>query len=167
VTIDQLDIVSWNPPSVGLRVTCSGGTYIRSLAHDLGQALQVGAYLAELVRERSGSLTLASAVPLDVLEAAGAENWEKYLQPMQSGLGHLAGVSVDRAQETDIRQGRLVTLALDSTDVYAGQTIEFTRNRLADAPPALVYAVNPDGVLFAILQPAAKGMWQPHKVLDV
>lgn len=148
VTIDRVEIVSWVPPSAELRITCSGGTYIRALAHDVGQSLQVGAYLADLVRERSGDLTMETAVPLDELEAAGNEGWQRYLLPMQAGLGHLTGVSVDQEQELEIRQGRLVALP-------------------AMAPTPLLYVTNQSGALFAILQPTASGMWQPHKVLDV
>jgi tRNA pseudouridine55 synthase len=148
VTIDQIEIVAWEPPSAVLRITCSGGTYIRALAHDLGQALQVGAYLADLVRERSGDLTIETAVPLDELEAVGSEGWHPYLLPMQAGLSHLPGVSVDREQEFEIRMGRLVALP-------------------AIALTPLLYATNQNDALFAILQPTPGGMWQPHKVLDV
>jgi tRNA pseudouridine55 synthase len=148
VTIDRVDIVSWVPPSVELRITCSGGTYIRALAHDVGQVLQVGAYLADLVRERSGDLTVETAVPPDELEASSNEGWQRYLLPMQAGLGHLTGVSVDQEQEYEIRQGRLVALP-------------------AMAPTPLLYATNQSGALFAILRPVTSGMWQPHKVLDV
>ena len=148
VTIDNIEVVSWEPPSVVLRIACSGGTYIRAIAHDVGQALQVGAYLADLVRERSGSLTIETAVPLEELEAAGSEGWQRYLLPMQAGLGHLPGVSVDVEQEFALHQGRLIALP-------------------AVAPTPLLYATNQSGDLFAILQPAADGMWQPHKVLDM
>jgi tRNA pseudouridine55 synthase len=148
VTIDQIEVVSWDPPLTSLRIACSGGTYIRAIAHDLGQVLNVGAYLADLVRERSGSLTMDTAVPLDELETAGEDGWQRYLLPMQTGLGHLMGVEVDKEQEAALRQGRLISLP-------------------AIEPMALLYATNQNGTVFAILQPAAGGMWQPHKVLDI
>ncbi len=56
-----------------LRVDCSAGFYVRSLAHDLGERLGTGAHLAALRRTRSGDFTLADAVPLDAAERrAGA-----------------------------------------------------------------------------------------------
>ncbi|NDJ61826.1 MAG: tRNA pseudouridine(55) synthase TruB, partial [Chloroflexi bacterium] len=55
VHIHALEVVAWQPPQVTLDVTCSPGTYIRSLAYDLGAALGVGAHLAGLMRTASGS----------------------------------------------------------------------------------------------------------------
>lgn len=67
VTIDQLEVIDWAPPVFSLFIDCSKGTYVRSLAHDLGQRLGVGAYLSNLVRLRTGPFTLADAIRLDEL----------------------------------------------------------------------------------------------------
>lgn len=61
VEITQLEIVKCNLPQVQFRVVCSKGTYIRSLVRDMGQALGVGAYLAQLTRTRIGPHLLAEA----------------------------------------------------------------------------------------------------------
>lgn len=61
VRIDRLELVSWDGREVILEVECSKGTYIRSLAHDIGQALGCGAYLGGLRRTRSGLFTLDQA----------------------------------------------------------------------------------------------------------
>jgi tRNA pseudouridine55 synthase len=61
VRIDRLVITGMEGPHVHFEVACSKGTYIRSLAHDLGQALGTGAYLSALRRHRSGELDLADA----------------------------------------------------------------------------------------------------------
>lgn len=67
VTIYGLEVTGWCPPSFALFVDCSKGTYVRSLAHDLGARLGVGAYLANLVRLRTGPFTLCDAVRVDDL----------------------------------------------------------------------------------------------------
>lgn len=63
VTLHELELMAWNPQAaeLDLRVVCSKGTYIRSLAHDIGQALQCGGYLKGLVRTRVGEYRLETA----------------------------------------------------------------------------------------------------------
>ena len=87
VTIYQLDLLDWRDTRLELRVHCSSGTYIRSLAHDLGQKLGCGAFLAGLRRTDVGSFSLADAVPLSELN--GTE-WRRHLRPSDSAVGHLA-----------------------------------------------------------------------------
>jgi tRNA pseudouridine55 synthase len=68
VTAFAIEVVSTDGDSVTIRVDCSAGFYIRSLAHDLGERLGVGGHLVALRRTRSGTLTLADAVALDAVE---------------------------------------------------------------------------------------------------
>lgn len=65
VSVQRFDTVRIDERDVHFEVECSSGTYIRSLAHDIGQALGVGAHLVELRRERSGLLHAADAWPLE------------------------------------------------------------------------------------------------------
>jgi len=67
VHIYHFEILEWKTPHLLFRIQCSGGTYIRSIAHDLGQKAGCGAHLAELRRLRSGLFTLSSAVRIDEL----------------------------------------------------------------------------------------------------
>ena len=69
VNIREFEITGIELPVVSFRVTCSTGTYIRSLAHDFGQVLGCGAYLSKLVRTRIGEFKLADAVTPEGLEA--------------------------------------------------------------------------------------------------
>jgi tRNA pseudouridine55 synthase len=64
VEVSAFEIASFNPPLVGFRVVCSSGTYVRSLAHDLGQQLNCGAHLESLRRVRSGDFGIENAVPM-------------------------------------------------------------------------------------------------------
>lgn len=61
ITISQLEFQIWNPPFLHFKVTCSKGTYIRSLARDIGLALQSGAYVYDLKREQIGTYSLHNA----------------------------------------------------------------------------------------------------------
>ena len=67
ITIHELEIVENNFPDIKLRVVCSKGTYIRSLAYDLGKALNSGAHLAGLVRTRIGEISLENSISVDEL----------------------------------------------------------------------------------------------------
>jgi len=67
VTIHALDPVDWRPPTLTLDITCSKGTYVRSLARDLGARAGTGAFLSHLIRTRSGPFMLDDAVSLDDL----------------------------------------------------------------------------------------------------
>ncbi len=70
VTIHRLELISWQPPVAVLEIECGKGTYIRSLAHDLGQSLGYGAHLKNLVRTRCGIFDIRDAVSLPKLEEA-------------------------------------------------------------------------------------------------
>jgi tRNA pseudouridine55 synthase len=68
ITINEIEIIKWDKPNLVLRVSCSKGTYIRSLANDIGKALNSGAHLAGLERTRIGTFSLADAMDLDNLQ---------------------------------------------------------------------------------------------------
>jgi tRNA pseudouridine55 synthase len=142
VTIEHLDIVDWSPPEFTLDIMCSAGTYIRSLAHDLGEALGVGAHLTALIRLASGSIILEDAVELDTLLAA--TDWQRYLIPPQAALAHWPVVRLDAAGVEHVRHGRAIR-----------------DNGAVGAQPALAFT--PEGEVVAVLR-AADGEWRPEKV---
>ena len=71
-SIRDLRLDRYNPPELAFTVSCSSGTYIRTLAHDIGQDLGTGAYLKKLRRTHIGGYDIADAVPLGTLTP---ENW--------------------------------------------------------------------------------------------
>ena len=73
VRLTRVELLEYEPPQVSVEVDCSAGTYLRSVAHDLGAALGTGAHLWQLVRTRSGPFHLHQALDLDELDARGAE----------------------------------------------------------------------------------------------
>jgi tRNA pseudouridine55 synthase len=79
VTIREFELLDYAWPELKFRVTCSAGTYVRTLAHDLGQALGCGAYLTELRRARSGDFRVEDAQKIENLTPG---NWRDRLIPV-------------------------------------------------------------------------------------
>lgn len=150
VEIDEVAVLDWTPPTLIVEVACSPGTYVRSLAHDLGQRLGGGAYLAALVRLQSGRFALEDAVSLDRLEEAfehGRE--EKYLVPLDEALLDWPAMVVGGTDARRIVQGHAV----------AGPLPMIEDNEV------LCRAYSLDGEFLAILTyDAAAERWQPKKV---
>lgn len=142
VTIYDLQLLDWRPPDLSLRVQCSAGAYIRSLAHDLGQALGVGGYLAALRRTAVGSFTLAHATALDTLDT---ENIAASLLPPDSAVAHLPILSVDGEAARQLRHGQRLP----------------RQAARGDAGLARVYG--PGGDFVGIVS-AAGAAWKPEKI---
>jgi tRNA pseudouridine55 synthase len=151
VEIYALTLAEWQPPECVLDVSCSSGTYIRALAHDLGQALGCGAHLTGLRRTTSGRFSVDGAVTLSDLQAAfaaGREAWRRYLRPVDEAVADWPEARLT------VEQARLI---------QHGQPIP-----LDDPAQAAAWARahDPGGDLIAILKADAQaGVWRPHKVL--
>src|SRR4051812_35849362 len=98
VHIDEAKLIFFRPPDAGIFVRCSKGTYLRTLAHDLGQKLGCGGHLRELKRVRVGPFALEDSVGLDTLMAAareGPESVDRFLFPISRALADLAELQLD------------------------------------------------------------------------
>ncbi|HEV8308870.1 MAG TPA: tRNA pseudouridine(55) synthase TruB [Methylomirabilota bacterium] len=95
VRIDALQLIEWAPPSFTIRVACGTGTYVRSLAADLGAALGCGAHLGALERTRLGSFALAEAVPWAVIREGEASRLRTCVLPADRAVAHLPAVRLD------------------------------------------------------------------------
>ena len=102
VEIRSLELLGFAPPLVELRVRCSKGTYIRSLAEDIGAALGSGAHLGALRRTAAGGFRIDEAVTLDELGAAARER----LLPLASLLAGFPATQLDAASEARLRNGQ-------------------------------------------------------------
>lgn len=102
VAVHRLEVLRYDPPELEFLAEVGSGTYIRSLARDLGETLGVGAHLRALRREAIGTFQVADAVPADELRP------EMPLMSPSALLGHLPGVEVDAAEAEGISHGRLV-----------------------------------------------------------
>lgn len=110
VTIHALDLLDFDGERFALRVHCSKGTYIRSLAMDIGAALGCGAHLAALRRTAIGGFDLAGAVTLEALEAAGEGGRDALLAPVDALVADFPVLKLDEEAARALLQGR--TLAL-------------------------------------------------------
>ncbi|WP_447745880.1 tRNA pseudouridine(55) synthase TruB [Pseudomonas nicosulfuronedens] len=92
VTIARLDLLAFESPRATLAVSCSKGTYIRTLVEDLGRELGCGAHVAALRRTQAGPFQLSQSVTLEELEKAHAEGGnealDRFLLPVDAGLEH-------------------------------------------------------------------------------
>ena len=107
VVIRKLELLWVDGPEVGLRVDCGAGTYVRSIAHDAGQALGCGAHLKSLLRLQSGQFTIDQARTLDQLAQLSAEGrLAEALIPAMQLLPDFPNEIVDQLTAGQIRQGR-------------------------------------------------------------
>jgi tRNA pseudouridine55 synthase len=87
VVVRSIELRGYQAPDAIIDVSCSAGTYIRSIAHDLGAALGTGGHLIELRRTASGPFTIDQAIPLETFEAAArADQWHPHLRAIDEAL---------------------------------------------------------------------------------
>ena len=155
VEVMRLELKEWAPPEATIEVECGRGLYVRSLAHDLGQALGCGAHLTGLVRLRTGPFSLEDAVTLEQLEeAATAERWQALLSPLDSVVQHLPAAVVSPTVASSVRQGRRVALGM-----WGGA---------GALPESACRLYTTDGRLVALASYNQNmGLWQPTLVFDV
>jgi len=152
VKITKLEILKYRQPLIEISVDCSKGTYIRSLANDLGQHLGCGAHLKNLTRLRCGPFSIRDALSLDKIEDAFHEDaWKELIHPMDSPLWNWRAIIVGRKNELDIRNGRPFAL-----DEYYPLSEEYCR------------AYDLDGNFLAVLHfIPEKQKWHPEKVFSL
>jgi tRNA pseudouridine55 synthase len=109
INVYSLEVLEWAPPETVIDVYCSSGTYVRSLANDLGKALGTGAHLVGLRRTKSGRFTLRDAVPLRRLqESFDAGNWYRFLIPAAEALADWPMVELDADEVELVRHGHRI-----------------------------------------------------------
>jgi len=118
VTVHEIRWIRYLYPELELEIRCSKGTYIRSIARDLGEALGIGGYVQQLRRTRIGQLTGEQAVPL----TATPEEAQRALLPIEIAVTHLVKCDVS---------------AEDAVRLQKGQTLRGERNELQTGEVAL------------------------------
>lgn len=121
VTIRALALIEYAPPRVVIDVQCSAGTYVRTLAQDIGAALGCGAHLSALTRTAAGGFLLENGHTLAALEALAADQRTALLQPADCLVAHLPAAVLAAAGARALSLGRGVAhpAAPGLTRVYA------------------------------------------------
>ncbi|HMN30250.1 MAG TPA: tRNA pseudouridine(55) synthase TruB [Caldilineaceae bacterium] len=155
VTFYQLDLLEFSAPNrLCLRLVCSAGAYVRSLAHDLGQAFGTCGHLAVLRREAAGPFSLAQAHELPVIEAAARQGrLAELLLPPGFGL-ELPRLTVLPAEAQRLGYGQKVPLG------SPGELLDDSATGLAQA-----YAANGLflGIIRCVDQEAGRSVWKAEK----
>jgi tRNA pseudouridine55 synthase len=149
VEIYELALTDWDPPECTIELACSAGTYVRALAHDLGQSLGCGASLAALTRLASGSFSLEDSVSVEELSSAAAGGrWTDLLLPLDAALSHLPALTLADDEARRVRSGQPVP----GPDAV-------------NNPQGLARAYGADGAFLAIVAfDQATKTWRPRKV---
>ncbi len=147
VTFYGLSIESWQEPFLVLDVRCSAGTYVRSLAHDLGEALGCGGHITALRRTAIGQVTLVQAVPLNGLDA---DSLAARILPGPSTISHVP---------------RLAFPAAAAYQLLLGQRVPFgAADRMLALPEGSpIRGYGPDDSFLGIIVTRDQ-TWQPHKM---
>ena len=146
INVFNLEILEWAPPEVVIDVYCSSGTYVRSLANDLGDSLGTGAHLIGLRRTKSGQFTLRDAVSLRRLkESFDAGDWYQFLIPAADALGDWPLIELNPDEVELVRHGHRIPAEPDASD--------------------WVRSLSQQGDLVALLEHDPEtNEWQPRKV---
>jgi len=148
IQVYNLELLEWAPPEAVIDVYCSSGTYVRSLANDLGIKLGCGAHLIGLRRTKSGRFTLRDATPLRVLREAFDNNtWYKFLIPAAEALADWQAIDLTDEQVYAIRHGHRIPADPNSKGMVRG--------------------IDGQGELVALLEFVPEtNEWQPRKVFS-
>ena len=153
VSVRSISIDDIRLPFATFTVECGRGTYLRSIAHDLGQVLGCGAYVTELIRLSCGQFERSEGITPDALEQAAASgDWTRYLHPVDWALRELpaAHAQVDAGRARAVRHG---------------QTVEAAQIEPSD--PRLWRIYDPAGVFLALARPETAGRLAPTRVFDL
>ncbi|HYZ88905.1 MAG TPA: tRNA pseudouridine(55) synthase TruB [Myxococcales bacterium] len=148
VNVDEARLTFFQPPDCGIFVRCSKGTYLRTLAHDLGMRLGCGAHLRDLRRVRVGPFGIDESVGLDELMAAAKEGREaltRHLKPLDRALSDLAELRMDPQLSRRVAHGHTPGPA-DLSRLRAPPYPRGRRVRLVDPTGQVLAVAESDGV---------------------
>jgi len=150
VQLSRLELLGWEPPIITIEVECSAGTYIRSLAQDIGLALGCGAHLRRLVRLKSEPFHIAEATPLPLIEEAFHHGyWQCFLYSIDEVILGWRTAILSKESEALVRKGRSIPLGNGSPSIHS---VDRCR------------AYSADGHFVAVLCQKEENLWHPKKV---
>jgi tRNA pseudouridine55 synthase len=159
VEIYALELLGTEGEEVRFAVECSGGTYVRSIAHDLGQKVGCGAHLAGLRRTAVAEFTLSRAVTLELLqELVGEGKLDTCLIPLEALLPDCPALVVRGREELGVRHGQPFELA---QALRPGRGVGANRSPVA----SLLKILDPDRRLIAVARHVSGSVYHPNLVL--
>jgi len=162
--IYHLELIDWQPPVATIEVVCGKGTYIRSLAHDLGQSLGCGANLKSLVRLRCGLFDIEDAVSIPQLEDAFRYGyWQHFVYPADIVLLHWTATIVSDTTSQMMRNGCPFVLENNDSVGETGHLKLYSSAWSYSDSQCRVYTS--DGCFLGVVRfDTERGKWQPEKV---
>lgn len=134
VKISSLSLIDFSPPMVTFSVTCSPGTYIRTLASDIGEKLGAYAHLKELRRTRSGPFTIDEAHALDEVVSKGRGGWDLIIElkdaiydMMELPLSHKDAIKVANGRQLSWDEDAIFTPGSTIKLVYDGRLLALAK----------------------------------------
>jgi tRNA pseudouridine55 synthase len=112
IHVSKMDVEHVEGATVTFLIECSGGTYVRSLAHDMGQLIGCGAYLSGLVRLKVGKFDLSMSKLLDQVSPSD-------LMPLREALEPMLVVELNDADVAHVREGRQIPTSVEGTKLIA------------------------------------------------
>ncbi len=125
VTIYQLELLSFTQDTVDLKVSCSKGTYIRTLAEDIGKALGTGAYVKSLHRTQTGHFALDESITIEYLESLSEQQRDGLLLPVYESIKHFPRVQLDDGEDFYFCRGQSVMVGAEPV----GESLVFAHER--------------------------------------
>jgi len=119
VQIFELERLAFESPALEIRVRCSKGTYIRTLAEEIGNALGTGAHLTALRRTGSGPFRVAEALTLEALADLREAGRRERLLPLGALVGELPQKRLDAGEEARFRTGRALSMPGLAAGIFA------------------------------------------------
>ncbi len=164
VTVYFFRLKEYDPPIIDFVSKCSSGTYIRSLAHELGQRLGCGAHLFQLTRTKIGDFSLEDSCTLDEIESLVCHGkTKKMILPLESLLPELPSVVIDDAAGVLVRNGNEFT-ADSILRTLPGKT---SRTSTGRTEKNIFKIYNTHGKLLALASPNAQShSFHPFMVID-
>ncbi len=149
IDVYHLELLEWDPPEAIIDVFCSSGTYVRSLANDLGEMLGCGGHLVGLRRTKSGEFALRDAIQLRKLQEAFVNrDWYKYLIPAAEALSDWPSRELSHEEVDLVRHGHRIPVDVPPEN-----------------PDNWVRAISEQGELVALMEYLPEeNEWQPRKV---
>jgi tRNA pseudouridine55 synthase len=169
IEVFEYRVVSVDGSIVRFMIECAPGTYVRSLAHDMGQALGYGAHLSEIVRTAVGEFTLDQAVKLEEFEKAAREGRAaEWILPLERLLPELPRANVLPIIERRVRHGSKFNLTIAQIQPGGVQIAQGGPAELdaGEWKPARLRVFNQQGRLIAIAEAIVPRTYQPIVVLE-